>query len=149
MSQKLELLNQVDIFKSLDNSAQNRLESIMEKRVISAGEDLAIQGGQALFFFILISGRVLLSTKEEKAVIFKKPGDFIGFELLSLNGKYTNTLKSLIDGEVFFLNREKFLEMIHGDATMVENIMSLWGNYLLKTAPFIKKLDFTGAESIY
>ena len=61
MSQKLELLNQVDIFKSLDNSAQNRLESIMEKRVISAGEDLAIQGGQALFFFILISGRVYRS----------------------------------------------------------------------------------------
>ena len=149
LDQKSELLNKVDIFKSLDSSAKNKLENIMEKRVVCAGEDLAVNEGQALFFFILISGRVMLATQEEKAVVFKEPGDFIGFELLSSEGKYITTLKSLTDGEMFFLNRSKFLEMIQEDSPMAKNIMGLWENYLSKTAPFIEKLDFTGVESIY
>jgi CRP-like cAMP-binding protein len=149
MSQKLELLNQVDIFRTLDSSAQGRFESIMEKRVISAGEDIAVKGGQAMFFYILISGRVMLYTQEEKAVTLNNPGSFIGFELLSSEGRYITTLKSLTDGEIFFLNRSKFLAIINEDPSMAENIMSLWRTYLMEIAPFIEKLDFTGVTSIY
>ncbi len=148
MSQKLELLDKVDVFKSLDNSAKDRLESMIEKREICAGEDLALQGGQALSFFILITGKVMLFTQKEKAVVFKEPGDFIGFELLSSNGEYDTTLKSLTDGEIFLLNRNQFIEMFQEDSLMEENIMSLWENHLSKIAPFIEEPDETEEESI-
>ncbi len=148
MNQKLELLDKVDVFRSLDNSAKDRLESMMEKREICAGENLALQGGQALSFFILITGKVMLFTKKEKAVVFKEPGDFIGFELLSSNGEYDTTLKSLTDGEIFLLNRNKFIEMIQEDSLMEENITSLWDNHLSKIAPFFEEPDETEEESI-
>jgi len=149
MSQKLELLKKVDIFKSLDNSAQNRLENLLGKSVTCEGEDLAVNGGQALFFFILISGQVIIYTEDEKAVVFGKPGDFMGFELVSSKGRYKATIKALEDGEVFLLDRKKFLAMLQEDIPLAKRIMSSWGKYLLKTAPFIEKLDFTGKESIY
>ncbi len=148
MSQKLKLLEKVDIFRSLDNSAKNRLESMIEKREICAGENLALQGGQALSFFILISGTVMLFTKKEKAVVFSEPGDFIGLELLSSNGEYDNSLRALTDGEIFLLNRNKFIEMIQEDSLMEENIMILWKSYFSKTAPFIEEPDETEVESI-
>ena len=149
MSQKTEILNKVDIFKFLENSAKDRLESILEKRVIYEGEDLAVENEQAFSFFILISGRIMLSAKEEKAVVLKNSGAFIGFELISSQGVYNATLKSLADSEVFLLDRSKFLEMIQEDSLMAESIMSEWEAYLLKTAPFVEKLDYFGAESIY
>ena len=149
MSQKKELLNKADIFKALGDSVKKRFESIMEQRIVHEGEDLAVEGEHALYFFILISGRIMLSTKEGKAIVFKEPGSFIGFELLSSQGIYKTTLKSLSDGEVFFLDRSKFLAMIQDDSSMAESIMTEWEAYLLKTAPFIEKLSFTGAESIY
>ena len=146
MSQKTEVLNKVGIFKFLEESAKNRLESIMEKRVIYEGEDLAVKGEKALYFFVLISGRVMLSSQEEKAVVLNKSGTFIGFELISVQDVYNATLKSLADSEVFLLDRSKFLEMIEEDSLMSENIMSEWEAYLLKTAPFVEKLDYFGAE---
>ncbi len=149
MSQKTEVLNKVDVFKFLDDSAKKSLESILEKRVVFEGEELAKEGESALSFFILISGRVMLSTKEEKAVVLKKSGDFIGFELISSKGIYNATLKSLADGEVLLLDSSRFLEMIKEDSLMAENIVSEWEAYLLKKAPFVEKLDYFGAESIY
>jgi CRP-like cAMP-binding protein len=149
MSQKLELLNKVDIFKSLDDSTLNRIENILEKSLISAGEDLAVKDGQALYFFILISGRVMLYTKDEKAVVFNEPGDFMGFDLLSEEGKYKASVKSLEDGEVFLLDRKKLLEMIEQDLLLAENIMGALEKYLSEKAPFIEKVDFTGRKSIY
>ncbi len=149
MSQKIEILNKVEIFKFLDSSAKERLESILEKRVINEGEEFAVENQQAFSFFILISGRIMLSTIEEKAVVLKNSGAFMGFELISSQGVYKATLKSLADGEIFLLDRSKFLEMIKEDSLMAENIMSEWEAYLLKTAPFVEKLDYFGAESIY
>ncbi|MCD4743104.1 MAG: cyclic nucleotide-binding domain-containing protein [Desulfobacteraceae bacterium] len=149
MSQKKELINKVDVFKTLDDSVKERLESIMEQRTVHEGEDFAVEGAQAFYFFILISGKIMLSTKEGKAVVFKESGDFIGFELLSSQGIYKTTLKSLSEGQVFFLDRSKFLAMIQEDSLMAESIMTEWESYFLKTAPFIEKPGSTGAESIY
>ena len=149
MSQKIELLNKVDVFKFLDNSVKTRLASIMEKRIIHEGEGIAMTGEKAFFFFILLSGCVMLSMKKEKAVVLKDSGAFMGFELISSKGVYKATLKSLADGEIFLLDRSKFLEMIQEDSSMAESIMSEWEAYLLKTAPFVEKLDYFGAESIY
>ena len=149
MSQNLELLSKVDIFKSLDNSTLSKIEGILEKNVVSAGEDLAVKDGQALFYFLLISGRVMLYTKDEKAVVFKEPGDFMGFEMLSSEGRYKATVKSLEDGEVFLLDSKKLLEMIEQDLLLAENIMGAFEKYLSEKAPFIEKVDFTGRKSIY
>ncbi len=149
MSQKTEVLNKVDVFKFLDYSAKKSLETVLEKRVVFEGEEIAKEGEQALFFFILISGRMMLSTKEEKAVVLKESGDFVGFELISSKGIYNATIKSLVDGEILLLERSRFLEMIKEDSLMAEKITSEWEAYLSKRAPFVEKLDYFGAEPIY
>ncbi len=140
-----ELLAKVEIFNSLDDNFLVRLENIMEPRNIFKGEDLAVHGGEALYFFILISGRIMLYAEDGKAVIFNSPGDFMGFDLLALNDRYRTGLKSLNQGEVLQFNRIGFLELIHEDPAMADIIMDAWETYLLKTAPFIGAPDSIGA----
>ena len=148
MGEITELINKVDIFQSLSDNIKSKLEKIMEKRFIHEGEDIAVYGEQALFFFILISGRLMLSFKEGEAVILKEAGDLIAFELIASESVYTSSLKSLTQSEVFFMNHKKFLEIIQEDSSDFKNVMEQWKASLIKTVPFIEKLDFASAESI-
>jgi CRP-like cAMP-binding protein len=142
MSHKTDVLNKVDAFKSLDDTARDKIAEMLEPRVVHEGEELAEKGHQAFSFFILISGSIMLYREDKKAVVFNKPGAFLGFKLLVKDDRYNATLKSLTKGEVLVLDHSKFLEMINQDLSMAESIKNEWESYLQETAPFIK------AESI-
>lgn len=148
MGQMTGLLDKADIFKSCDPTIKEKLEKIAEKRVMCEGEDLAIEGREALFFFLLISGRIMVSTKEGKAVVLQNPGDFAGFELFSTQEKYISSVKSIKEGEAFFINRHKFIEVIQEDPLMAEDFMQEWEAYISSTAPFLDSLDGSGVKSI-
>jgi len=138
MSQKTDVLNKVDAFKGLDDTARDKIAGILAPRVVHEGEELAEKDHQAFSFFILVSGSIMLYREDKKAVVFNKPGAFMGFELLVKDDKYNATLKSLTQGEVLVLDHIKFLEMINQDLSMADSIKNEWESYLQKTAPFIK-----------
>ena len=136
MVSDFEILKQSDIFTVIKNGELKKIYQIMEKRKVLEGEKLAMAGEKASFFFFLISGVLLLSMEKGKSVIIEKPGDFIGFQILSSKGVYRNSLISLAKGKVFAVNRKAFLEIVQADSYSALNITRAWHNYITRKIPF-------------
>ncbi len=143
MSDKGVILGQSDIFKHLEKEDMDKIASLMDERRFQEGEELASSGGKAAFFFLLVSGTLMLSMAEGKALVMKTPGDFAGMALLSRQGVYISTVRALTDGTVFVLPRDRFLEIIKADTPAAKHIMKAWNSYLNRVAPFIRKQDFS------
>ncbi len=139
MSLEIEILKRSNLFATMEVRVLREISNIMEKRSIKAGESLASAGETARFFFFLISGAVLLSMEDGKSIIMDIPGDFIGFEVLSLKGVYRVGLTALIEGEIFVVDRNAFLDIIRNDADTALDITYAWHKYKEEKIPFADK----------
>lgn len=132
-----EVLKQSFVFKSLRDDDIKKLETLFCKRQIQSGEILLQANETAQFFFLLAKGSVLISLPEDKALVLDNKGDFIGFELVSLKGVNKSTISVLEQGYVFAISRKNFLSFLQSDNSVAGLVMSLWQEYLEKTAPFV------------
>ncbi|OQY01925.1 MAG: hypothetical protein B6I26_02895 [Desulfobacteraceae bacterium 4572_130] len=133
------ILKKVEIFKSLKHTDIEKINLIIEKRNIIEGEILATAKEKADFFFILVSGDILVSMEKEKSVVMSTSGDFIGMNLILSKGIYTSHLTALSNGKVLVINHDDFIRTIQEDSHVFQSIMTAWTIYLDKIAPFIKK----------
>ena len=79
----------------------------------------------------------MLHCKMEKSAVMKKPGDFIGLELLSSKGIYIATLTALTSCEIAVIPRDAFLTFIQEDSPAAEMFMQSWSRHHTLMYPFI------------
>ena len=132
------ILKKVEMFKSLKHTDIEKIKLIIEKRNTIEGEVLTTPKEKADFFFILVSGDILISMEKEKSVVMSTSGDFIGMDLISSKGIYISELTALSNGKVLAINRDDFFKIIQEDSHVFQNIMDSWTVYLNKIAPFVK-----------
>ncbi len=141
MISEIEILKKSGLFAAGETDDLKRIIGIMEKRDSYEGESLAVAEDTARFFFLLISGALLLSMENGRSVVMDKPGDFIGFEVLSYRGVYKSTLISLIKGEVFIVNRNSLLEILQENSLSALNIINAWHDYRNRRFPFVEQQE--------
>lgn len=141
MSIVTEVFSRSSIFSSLGEEGMKRLEPLFEKREIDPGDILAAAEETAQFFFLLISGTVLLAMEEGRSVVLRTSGDFIGLELLSVKGVYKTTITVLEKGSVLAIPRQNFLSFIQEDSPEASALITSWQDYLDATAPFAKNIE--------
>ena len=146
MDIKTELLQKSALFSYLKSQDLNSMASIFEKRDIQEGELLAVKGNKASFFFVLVSGTLLLDMEQEKSLILDKPGDFIGMDILSSKGKYHSNLTALTKGEILVIKRNDFLDIIQSESEAAESIMTSWTSFLSENIAFLEKSDNSGID---
>ena len=149
MISEIELLKKSDIFAVSEDTDLKRICKIMEKRIFHEGEKLAVEGEKARFFFLLISGTILLSMENGKSVVMDKSGDFIGFEVLSYRGIYKSSLTALTKGEIFAVNRNSLLEMIQEDSPAALSITHAWHDYRIRKIPFAGQQQYSITDYQY
>ncbi|MEA1966914.1 MAG: cyclic nucleotide-binding domain-containing protein [Thermodesulfobacteriota bacterium] len=136
-----EAIKKSAVFGLLGNDDLERIAQISVRRDLQEGDIIANRGEKAAYFFILISGVLLVSMENGKSVVMRDAGDFVGFELLSSKGRYINTLTSLLKGEVTAVRRDALLDIIEEDSDAGHSIMQSWNSFVTERVPFVKDSD--------
>ena len=84
MDEKLELLQRVPLFASLDDEGLEQIGRIAEEMEARPGTELTHEGRHEGYFFVIVSGSVRID-RGGRAVNTMGPGDFLG-EIALLDG---------------------------------------------------------------
>jgi len=141
----LDIVKKSVAFNSLGQADLEGIVQISEKRKIQEGEILAEEKQRAAFYFLLVSGALMISMDSEKACVLDSAGDFAGFDLLSSKGLYISRVTSLLTGEVVAVSRNGLLDIIGENSSAGEIIMDNWQQFSAKKFPFLKSgIDLAG-----
>lgn len=149
MDSKTEVLKKSVLFSTLQPQDLREIADYCETRDIQEGELLAATGNKASFFFILVSGTLLLAMENDKSIFLDKPGDFIGMDILSSHGRYHSTLTALTKGEILVIRRDDFLDIIQSDSEAANIIMTSWSRHLEENITFLEKSEDSGIDYQY
>ena len=129
------------VFGSIGENDLDELAPFFEARRLTPGEILTTLGNPAQYFYLLGEGRLLLSTKEGKALTLSNPGDFIAMDMVCDNGVCTCSLTALGDGAAFAISRDDFSQWIQKDHDIATGILDAWSLFLGRVAPFVEQRD--------
>lgn len=132
------ILKRSRIFSSLTEQQLEVLMPLCDPRDLNPGDLLTTAGDPSQYYFILETGSLLSAFEDGKALVLDNPGDFLGLELLSLNGRYRATTTVLNKGRAIAIPRSAIISIISQDSPASETIISLWYEILAQTAPFLK-----------
>ncbi|MFO7886360.1 MAG: hypothetical protein R6U68_16215 [Desulfobacteraceae bacterium] len=145
----LDIVKKSFAFNSLGQTDLEKIVQISEKRKTQEGEILAEEKQRAAFYFLLVSGALMISMDSEKACVLDRAGDFAGFGLLSSKGLYISRVTSLLNGEVIAVSRNGLLDIIGDNSSAGEIIMENWRQFSAKKCPFLKTDNYLSAEYQY
>ena len=112
----IELLKKSLLFSGLADSDLAELAAITVRRKFSKGETLFCEGEEATGFYLLVSGSVkmcrLSADGREKVLHFVKPRETFAEAAFFGDGKYPAEARAQAAGEVLYIPRNGFLELI-------------------------------------
>jgi CRP/FNR family transcriptional regulator, cyclic AMP receptor protein len=116
MSAPIELLQQVPLFKGLDQKHLKSLSAEFTERRFSEGQELTAEGSGGAGFFVIESGTAKVTVDGEDRRTLG-PGDFYGEIALIDGGTRTATITAASDGVAHGLTRWQFKPLIemHGE----------------------------------
>ncbi len=110
---ELELLQQVPLFAPLPGPSLERLASQLEPVAVSAGTEVIRAGEAGDRFYVIESGRFLV-TLDGAGTRELGPGDFFGEIALLRDVPRTATVTATTDGRLEALGRQEFLTAVAG-----------------------------------
>jgi len=116
MSAPIEVLQQVPLFKGLDQKSLKNLSAEFTERKFNEGQELTSEGSGGAGFFVIESGTARVTVDgEDRATL--GPGDFYGEIALIDGGTRTATITALSDGVAHGLTKWQFKPLIelHGE----------------------------------
>jgi len=116
MSAPIEVLQQVPLFKGLDEKHLRNLSAEFTERRFSEGQELTAEGSGGAGFFVIESGTAKVTVDGEDRRTLG-PGDYYGEIALIDGGTRTATITAASDGVAYGLTRWQFKPLLelHGE----------------------------------
>lgn len=129
--EQIELLRRA--FPGLDAAALTRLACMTRERVIPPGVTLCSEGCIEDAFYIISSGRVLISQRIEKdmsrVLAYRGPGEFVGeLSLLMEDRPFTSDVITLEETTVLEVDRPAFLQLLQNNPAIVLAVLRVLAN---------------------
>lgn len=149
--EQVELLKQSLLFSGLNNDDLQSLAAITVRRTVSKGETLFSEGEEATGFFLLVDGHIKLCRVSpegrEKVLHFVHPGETFAEAAFFGDGRYPAEARSLEPGEVLFLPRQGFMELMGSKPQFALNLVVSLSLSLRRFARQIEELTFADVTS--
>jgi small-conductance mechanosensitive channel/CRP-like cAMP-binding protein len=120
------LLRGVDLFKSLAEADVDRLAAVARPELFAAGEVLFREGDEGDTFYVIRSGKVLV-TKTDGAgtavtLAILETGAFFGEMSLLTGAKRSATVRAETDAAVLAIAKPVFAALLRADATLADKL---------------------------
>ena len=147
----IELLKKSLLFSGLKESDLAELATITVRRKFSKGETLFGEGEEATGFYLLVSGSIKLcrisQEGREKVLHFVQPGETFAEAAFFGDGKYPAEARALSAGEVLYLPKQGFLELMNRNPSFTLNLVVSLSLLLRQFARQIEELSFADVTS--
>jgi MFS family permease len=117
--EQLALLRQISFFSLLPPTSLERLASRLIPVTVAAGETVIREGDPGDLFYIVASGRAIV-TKDDTVLAEPGPGDFFGEIALLRDVPRTATVSARSDLELLALERDDFIAAVTGHAATAD-----------------------------
>jgi len=123
-----DLLQQIPLFESLDDSERQRLASLLQHRSLHKGEILFHKGDAGSTFFIIIKGLIKIGVSnklgDEVTFAFLRSGDFFGGMALLDEQPRSADATALEDSLLYVLDRDDFFPFLIKNENTVRSVLS-------------------------
>jgi CRP-like cAMP-binding protein len=147
----IELLKQSMLFSGLNDTDLAEVATITVRRKLKKGESLFGEGDDATGFYLLVSGSIKLCRiahdGREKVLHFVRPGETFAEAAFFGDGKYPAEARAMEAGEVLYLPREGFLELMSRNPGFSLNLVVSLSLMLRRFARQIEELSFADVTS--
>jgi len=147
----IELLKTAMLFSGLNNPDLAELATITVRRKFRKGESLFGEGDAATGFYLLVSGSIKLCRiapdGREKVLHFVRPGETFAEAAFFGDGKYPAEARAMESGEVLYLPKEGFLELMGRNPGFSLNLVVSLSLMLRRFVRQIEELSFADVTS--
>ena len=147
----LQILRQSLLFSGLNEADLGVLAAITVRRSFNKGEALFCEGEQATGFYLLVSGHIKMcrmsSDGREKVLHFVAPGETFAEAAFFGDGTYPADARALEGGEVLFLPKQGFMELMSGNPQFALNLVASLSLALRRFVRQIEELTFADVTS--
>lgn len=147
----IELLKKSMLFSGLAEDDLAQLAVITVRRAFKKGETLFSEGDEATGFYLLVSGSIKLCRishdGREKVLHFVQPRETFAEAAFFGDGRYPAEARALEPGEVIFLPKEGFLELMTRNPNFTLNLVVSLSLQLRQFARQIEELSFADVTS--
>jgi CRP-like cAMP-binding protein len=147
----IELLKQSMLFSGLKDPDLAELATITVRRKFKKGDSLFGEGDEATGVYLLVAGSIKLCRiahdGREKVLHFVRPGETFAEAAFFGDGKYPAEARAMEVGEVLYLPREGFLELMGRNPGFSLNLVVSLSLMLRRFARQIEELSFADVTS--
>ena len=147
----IELLKQSMLFSGLNDPDLVELATITVRRKFRKGESLFGEGDEATGFYLLVAGSLKLCRVahdgREKVLHFVRPGETFAEAAFFGDGKYPAEARAMEPGEVLYLPKAGFLELMGRNPGFSLNLVVSLSLMLRRFARQIEELSFADVTS--
>lgn len=147
----VELLKKSMLFSGLADADLAQLAAITVRRVFKKGDTLFSEGDEATGFYLLVSGSIKLCRMShdgrEKVLHFVQPRETFAEAAFFGDGKYPAEARAIESGEVIYLPKEGFLELMTRNPNFTLNLVVSLSLQLRRFARQIEELSFADVTS--
>ena len=141
----LESLRSVPLFSSLDDDAASELRSLLTSAHVSSATPLFNKGDSGDAMYLIESGRVRISLKDEdgKEVTLAElaQGDFFG-EMALIDGRQRSADARVVeDAQLAVLSRKAFLTFVRSSPDIALEMLAALSNRLRRTDEFCGRVS--------
>lgn len=149
--QLIELIKKSLLFSGLADADLAEVAAITTRRSFKKGDTLFSAGDEATGFFLLVSGSLKLCRMSpdgrEKVLHFVQPGETFAEAAFFGDGRYPAEARAMASGEVLFLPRGRFTDLMSRNPGFVLNLVVSLSLMLRKFARQIEELTFADVTS--
>ncbi len=147
----IQLLKKSLLFSGLKDDDLAELAAITVRRAFRKGETLFCEGEEATGFYLLVSGSLKLCRVSpdgrEKVLHFVRPGETFAEAAFFGDGRYPAESRAMEAGEVLYLPREGFMELMSRNPNFALNLVVSLSLMLRQFARQIEELSFADVTS--
>lgn len=138
----LEALRSVPLFASLDDDAARELRSLLSDKTVSQNTRLFRQGDKGDAMYLIESGRVRISIRDEDeqevTLAELAQGDFFG-EMSIIDGRQRSAdAKVIEDAQLAILSRDAFLSFVRNNPDVALEMLSALTDRLRRTDELLR-----------
>ena len=147
----IEQLKKPFLFSGLNDADLAELATITVRRAFRKGETLFCEGDEATGFYLLLSGRIKLCRMShdgrEKVLHFVQPRETFAEAAFFGDGRYPAEARATEGGELLYLTREGFLELMGRNPGFALNLVVSLSHMLRRFVRQIEELSFADVTS--
>jgi CRP/FNR family transcriptional regulator, dissimilatory nitrate respiration regulator len=147
----IELLKKSLLFSGMNDADLAELAQITVRRKFKKGESLFGEGDEATGFYLLVSGAIKLCRVahdgREKVLHFVQPRETFAEAAFFGDGKYPAEARAMESGEVLYLPKAGFLELMGRNPGFALNLVVSLSLMLRRFARQIEELSFADVTS--